>query len=179
MPTPKENYEALVQKIMETVFTIPDIESGTLLSVANDCKELWKFRTDLLELRTQVQSNDYYRNYIQEKRVAKMKTFQEKSQNDKWCNCPKCDRRVKRSNLEKHKKTDVCKDIRLSKGLTLTHKRIPHKDYPIYHIVNHTINRMINGELPKYIELEEPMKFQRQRWIKSFGHLVLVKSKTI
>lgn len=179
MPTPKEEYEVLVQRIMQTVFTLPDIQSGPLLSISNDCKELWSFRESLVDLRRQVQENSYYRQNILEKKVPKMKTLQEKSQSEKWCNCPKCDRRIKKTNLEHHKKTDVCMNIRLSKGLTLFYKCIPHKDYSIYSVVNHTINRMINGDVPKQIQLEEPMKFRKQRWIRSFGHLVLVRSKTI
>jgi hypothetical protein len=166
--TPKEKYEALVQNIMEVVFNISNITDGDMKQVADDCKGLWDLKDNLLQIRRQIEGNEYYRRHVAVVQQRKLMSLQEKSQSDDWINCPDCDRRVKKgSGLTNHKKTDVCKDIRLSKGLTLTKRCIPHKDYPIYHIVNHTITKMIKLDFPRQVIIEEPKKFRKQIWMKN------------
>ena len=179
--TPKEKYEALVQNIMDVVFHMPNITDGVMKSVADDCAELWAMKHHIQQLNTlriTVQENTYYQDYVAQPKERKMKSLQEKAQDIHWVNCEKCDRRVRKSNLARHMEADVCKDIRLSKGLTLQHKRIPQPMYPIYHMVNHTICRQINKEynalVINYFDIAH--SFPKQVWRKNGRIPVLVRT---
>ena len=116
--TPKQQYEASLQAILQTVMEMPHLTDGDWHSISEHSSTLWELRTHLEAVQQQViiiRSNRYYRERVQRTPATMMLSAQEKATDEEYTHCPWCKRIVKKSYMDKHQEeAKVCLDIRLA-----------------------------------------------------------------
>jgi len=116
--TPKQQYEASLQAILQIVMEMPHLTDGDWHSISTHTSTLWDLRTRLDAVQQQViviQENRYYRERIQRTPTTLMLTAQEKATDEDYTHCEWCKRIVKKSYMKTHQEeATVCLDIRLA-----------------------------------------------------------------
>jgi hypothetical protein len=116
--TPKEQYEASLQAILQIVMDMPTLSDGDWKLISDHTGKLWGLRDRLNAVQQQViiiERNRYYRERVLQTPRTMMLTAQEKATSDEYVHCEWCKRIVKKSYIDTHQaETKVCLDIRLA-----------------------------------------------------------------
>jgi hypothetical protein len=116
--TPKQQYEASLQAILQVVMDMPQLTDGDWKTISDHTGVLWKLRDRLdaiQEQRVIILDNRYYRERVRQTPASQMMSAQEKAVSDKYIACPYCKRTIKITYWDTHiVETVVCSSIKLA-----------------------------------------------------------------
>ena len=116
--TTKEQYEQSLQRILQCVMEMPNINDGEWKLIADETSALWKLKDEfgkILIIREEVRRNTYYQRFVTKPKEKRVVTAQEKAVEDRYICCGTCKRIVAKDYLTTHhRESKVCIDIRLA-----------------------------------------------------------------
>lgn len=141
--TEKQQYEKCVQTILQIVMEIDGLNDNVWKEISDQCGSLWKLKESFANISVQanrIEHNTYYHRYVRVERPRHILSVAEKACNDKYTNCPRCDRIVKEKYIERHQsESKVCIDITLVKSLTLKNQSLYNHKMKEFNLVNHWV----------------------------------------
>lgn len=156
--TAKTQYEASIQKILQIVMEIPDLNDEVWLAISDETSLLWRLReqlTSIQTIRVGVRQNDYYRRWVMNYHRQE-RTPQDKAQNENISTCEYCRRAMNSGHLEGHQaKTKICIDIQQVRKMERDLLKYPHrapfyqKYMKVYILVNYYAKRHRENHKPK------------------------------
>ncbi len=139
----KQQYEKCVQTILQIVMEIDGLSDGVWKEISDQCGSLWKLKESFANISVQanrIEHNRYYHRYIRSERPRHILSVAEKARNEKYTNCPRCDRIIKIGYMGEHQtESKVCIDITLVKSLTLKNQSLYNNKMKEFNLVNHWI----------------------------------------